>query len=78
MADHSDSNSNAAYKQNYAALAVWYNQTRLRARREDIFAGMLGAEFLVLEGTSAAAVCAIEVLQLDYCRRFDSRSSPPR
>jgi hypothetical protein len=50
MADRDDPNNSVVYGQNYTALSGWYHQTRLRARREDIFAGMLGAEFLILEG----------------------------
>jgi hypothetical protein len=73
MTDHNDPNSNVTYEQyeqNYTALAGWYHQTRLRARREDIFTGMFGTEFLILEGVLAAVVSVIQVIQLDHCRRL--------
>lgn len=59
------------YEQNYAALAGWYHQARLHARREDIFAGMLGGEFLVVEGALAAFISAIQGIQINHCRGFD-------
>jgi len=74
MADLDDPNSIIEFEQSYAMLTEWYYRSRLRARREDIFAGMLSAEFLVLDGASLATVGIVQGFQRDRYRRRAHRT----